>query len=125
MTDPVPAGTSYGTCTTPAGTCGQAAGVVTFNLGDVAGGATVTVSFTVTVGTPPVGTLQIENQAQVTASNSPEPVPSNPVVNPLPFPALVADEDRRPVDVRHRRRRHQLHATSSRTTRRRRRSRAR
>ena len=87
--DPVPTGTSFGTCTTPVGTCGQSGGDVTFDLGDLAGGATVSVSFTVTVGTPPVGTLQITNQAQVSAGNSPDPVPSNPVTNPLPFPAIL------------------------------------
>ena len=71
VTDPVPVGTSYGACTTPAGNdCGQAAGVVTWQLGDVAGDATVTVGFTVTVGTPPLGTFQIANQAHVTATNS-------------------------------------------------------
>ena len=90
VTDPVPVGTSYGTCTTPVGTtCGQAAGVVSWQLGDVAGGATVTVGFTVTVGTPPLGTFQIANQAQVTATNSPDPVLSNFVYNDLPFPSLL------------------------------------
>ena len=108
MTDPVPVGTSYGTCTTPAGTCGQAAGVVSWQLGDVAGGATVTVGFTVTVGTPPLGTFQIANQAQVTATNSPDPVLSNFVYNDAPVPEPADDEDGRGADVRRGRRPHPL-----------------
>ena len=53
------------------------------------GGDSVIVTFQVTVGTPPVGTFQIENQAHVSADNSPDPIYGNFVFNALPFPALV------------------------------------
>ena len=45
-----------------------------------------------TVGTPPLGMFQIANQAQVTATNSPDPVPSNFVYNDLPFPSLLMEK---------------------------------
>ena len=44
----------------------------------------------------PLGTFQIDNQAQVTASNSPEPVYSNPVSNTLPFPTLLLTKSATP-----------------------------
>jgi uncharacterized repeat protein (TIGR01451 family) len=89
VTDPVPVGTAFGSCTTPPGTtCGQAGGVVSWQLGDVPGGGSATVSFTVTVGNPPPGTFQIVNQAQATATNSSDTATSNPVYNPVPVPSM-------------------------------------
>ena len=91
VSDPVPVGTSYvvSSCTTPTGTCGLSAGVVTWSLPTLAGSGSALLSFQVTIGTPPAGTFQIANQAQVAATNSPAPVFSNSVFNPLPVPAFV------------------------------------
>jgi len=92
VTDGVPANTSYvaDSCTTPAGTCSFASGAVNWNLGPVAGGATLFMTFQVLVG---AGTLQISNVAQVSATNSPQPVNSNYVENGVvtyPLTASVA-----------------------------------
>lgn len=83
VTDAVPVGTIYQGCTTPVGSCGAAMGTVTWNLGNLPGGDSVMLTFTVEVGTPPPGTLQIENVAEVSAGNATTPVVSNVVNNPL------------------------------------------
>ena len=109
VTDAVPVGTSYVTCTTPVGTtCGEGAGVVSWQLGDIPGGATVTVGFSVTVGTPPPGTFQIANQAQVTRDQLAGRGPQQLRLQRPAGAGLRADEDRRPDDIRQRRRRHHL-----------------
>jgi uncharacterized repeat protein (TIGR01451 family)/uncharacterized repeat protein (TIGR02543 family) len=88
-TDAVPANTSYipGSCTTPAGSCSFAGGSVNWSLGAVAGNATLTLTFQVLVGN---GTLQISNVAQVSATNSPQPVNSNYVLNGMVTYPLTA-----------------------------------
>ena len=82
ITDVVPAGTTYQSCTTPVGTCGESTGVVTWSLGNVAGRDQVAVTFTVLVtSTPP--SQQIDNVGQASAENAPSSVISNPVSNPI------------------------------------------
>ena len=89
VSDVVPTGTTYSSCTTPAGTCANSSGTVSWNLGTIAAGATASMTLTVTVGTPATGQLQINNIAQVTATNSTTPVFSNTVSAPLASAATL------------------------------------
>ena len=50
VADPLPAGTSFVSATTSAGTCNHSSATVSCTLGDLAVGATVTIVVTVTVG---------------------------------------------------------------------------
>jgi uncharacterized repeat protein (TIGR01451 family) len=93
VTDPIPAGTSYvvgsvacaGGC---AGTPTVASGVVTWPLGTMAPGTTRTVSFQVTIDTPPEGedgsipAVEIRNSGAVRSAEV-GPVPSNEVITPV------------------------------------------
>lgn len=96
VTDPVPTGTSYDSCS-GGNSCSQASGVVTWQLGSLGAKETKYVSMTVTVGTLPPGIFQISNQASVVATNSPNPVNSNVVYNPVPVPTLQLTKSASPV----------------------------
>ncbi len=93
VTDTIPAGTSYvlgsvactGGC---AGTPTVASGVITWPLGTMAPGTTRTVSFQVTIDTPPAGedgsipAVEIRNSGAVRSAEV-GPVPSNEVRTPV------------------------------------------
>jgi uncharacterized repeat protein (TIGR01451 family) len=65
VTDALPAGTSFQSATPSQGSCGQAAGTVTCNLGSLANGASATVEIKVT----PQNTGTITNTASVAGSD--------------------------------------------------------
>jgi len=72
VSDPLPASTTFVSCTTPKGTCGHAAGVVTASLGTLAGAETVTL--TIAVKAPPAGLCSvIDNTATVSADADSDP----------------------------------------------------
>ena len=72
LTDTLPAGFSFGSAGASQGSCGQASGVVTCNLGTLASDATATVTITGLPSTP--GSKA--NTASVTGSQT-DPVPAN------------------------------------------------
>jgi uncharacterized repeat protein (TIGR01451 family) len=74
LSDPIPAGVTYVSCTSTAGTCANSAGTFTASLGTLAPASGATVTLTVTV-TAPAGTV-IGNTANVTTT-TPEPNVSN------------------------------------------------
>jgi hypothetical protein len=77
LSDPLPAGTTFASCTAAPGTCAGPAvganGTVTADLGDLGVGATATVTIVVNV-TAPYGNLS--NTATAT-STTPDPDPDN------------------------------------------------
>ncbi|HET9768123.1 MAG TPA: C25 family cysteine peptidase [Thermoanaerobaculia bacterium] len=83
VTDAVPANTTYVTCTTPQGTCGQAGGTVTWTLGTIPAFTTLTLTFTVNAATGlPAGIYTINNTASASATGIPA-FNSNTVTNTL------------------------------------------
>jgi len=74
LSDPIPAGVTFVSCTSTAGTCANSAGTFTASLGTLAPASGATVTLTVTV-TAPAGTV-IGNTANVTTT-TPEPNVSN------------------------------------------------
>ena len=72
LTDTLPSGVTFVSASSTQGTCSQADGMVTCNLGTVAGGATVTV--TIVIQPTQIGTLN--NSATVTAAET-DPNTSN------------------------------------------------
>ena len=74
VSDPLPAGTTFVSATTSAGTCSESAGTVSCSLGDLAVGETVTIVITVTVGASvPAGPL-----TNTATASSPTPDPTTP-----------------------------------------------
>jgi uncharacterized repeat protein (TIGR01451 family) len=74
MTDEMPAGVSVDTVSTSTGSCTEAAGTVTCDLGTLAPGETATITITTTPNVPSGTTLS--NMASVTSS-TPDPTPGN------------------------------------------------
>jgi uncharacterized repeat protein (TIGR01451 family) len=74
VTDPIPAGVSVNSISPSTGSCAEAAGTVTCDLGTLAPGETVTITITTTPGVPSGSTLS--NTATVTSSTS-DPTPGN------------------------------------------------
>jgi uncharacterized repeat protein (TIGR01451 family) len=74
LSDPIPSGVTFVSCTTTTGTCANSAGTFTASLGSLAPASGATVTLTVTV-TAPAGTV-IGNTANVTTT-TPEPNVSN------------------------------------------------
>ena len=81
VTDALPAGAAFVTATTTQGTASESGGVVTATLGDLASGATATV--TITVRPTAAGTLS--NTASV-AGQQPDPDPGNNTTQPVVTP---------------------------------------
>ena len=75
VSDPLPAGTSFVSATTSAGTCNHSSATVSCTLGDLAVGATVTIVVTVTVGAS-VSPGPLTNTATA-SSPTPDPTSSN------------------------------------------------
>lgn len=73
VTDPLPSNVVYVSSTASQGSCSQASGTVTCNLGTLANGATATVTITVR---PTAKNLSTTNKATV-KGNQADPVPSN------------------------------------------------
>jgi uncharacterized repeat protein (TIGR01451 family) len=72
VTDPLPAGTSFISCTSGQGTCTNGAGGVTANVGTMTSGQAVTI--TLKVKAPAAGSCSvINNTATVTATNDGDP----------------------------------------------------
>ena len=83
VTDAVPANTTYSSCTTPQGTCNQAAGTVTWTLGAVPAFTTLTLTMTVNAATGlAAGVYTINNTASASATGIPA-FSSNTVTNTL------------------------------------------
>ncbi len=78
LTDTLPPETSFVSATATQGTCGEAAGVVTCSLGNLANGTTVTVSIVVATSATSTAT-SISNVASVSSSFTPDPDPANNV----------------------------------------------
>ena len=72
VSDPLPAGTTFGLATATQGTCGESSGTVTCDLGTMVDGASATVTLTVT----PTATGGLVNTASAT-SDLPDPDPSD------------------------------------------------
>ncbi|NNL47472.1 MAG: DUF11 domain-containing protein [Acidimicrobiia bacterium] len=95
VVDTVPAGTVFASATATVGSCSEAAGTVTCDLGDVAIGETPTVTLTVTLGPATAGVLS--NTASVsTAAVDPEAANNvdtedTPVVDVLPATGIAGD----------------------------------
>ncbi len=77
VTDTLPAGVTFGSANTTAGTCGEAAGTVTCDIGNLADGAIATSTIVVNVpaSTADSGTIAA-NSASVTATET-DPTPGN------------------------------------------------
>jgi len=93
VTDAVPAGTSYVSCTTTIGTCNQAAGTVTYSLGNIGnpnGFGAATLTMTVTVNTPAVAGISTVNNTANYTLNAGASTPTNTVSNTvLTTPAVT------------------------------------
>jgi uncharacterized repeat protein (TIGR01451 family) len=76
LTDALPSGVTYVTSSSTQGTCSQASGTVTCNLGSVAFAPSSPVTITITVTTPTTATT-LTNSASVSSTGSTDPVSSN------------------------------------------------
>jgi uncharacterized repeat protein (TIGR01451 family) len=102
LTDTLPAGVSFSSLTTSAGSASESSGVITGNLGTLASGASATVTITVDINNSTVGT--ITNNASVTATetelNSNDNSTSEPTtVNPLVDVSVTKSDSADPVDA--------------------------
>lgn len=76
LTDNLPPATTFDSATASQGSCSEAGGIVTCNLGDLAASATATVEIVVTVDPTTAHGATLTNTAEVT-SNEEDPNPSN------------------------------------------------
>ena len=102
LTDTLPAGVSFSSLTTSAGSASESSGVITGTLGTLASGASATVTITVDINNSTVGT--ITNNASVTATetelNSNDNSTSEPTtVNPLVDVRVTKSDSADPVDA--------------------------
>ncbi len=90
VTDPLPAGVTLVSVVSTVGTCVNTGGVITCELGALAGGASA--SFTIVVGTTVTGTLT--NTATATRDGTDTFLPNNTVtaVTTVNFPAIIIND---------------------------------